>query len=100
MALVQIDGENITVTDTAIGPSSGKVTGDIESAVFHHVSGGDINGQTKVTPVAAGAAGDSPHFLGNRWRIWGNDEIKNYKMVRQGSVNATIAVQYFGIGRS
>ena len=100
MSLVQIGGEDVTVTDTAIGPTASEVTDEVVMAEFEHRSGGAIFMQTKATPVAAGGSGDFSADIGDRWRVWGHDEVLNFLMVRQGGVSATVAAQYFGTGRT
>ena len=98
MALVQTGGEDITVADSAIGPTSSLVTSEVMMAQFSHRSGGNIHAQTFVDPTAAGNLGDFLFTVGNNWRVWGHDEILSYRMIRVGSVSGTVGVQYFGTG--
>ena len=58
MVLVQRAGEDITVANSAIGPTSALVDNEVVMAQFNHRSGGSIHAQTLVDPTAAGAAGD------------------------------------------
>ena len=97
--LINIDGENITVSSTAIGPTTAKVTDAVVMASFYHKSGGDIHFNTVSDPTAAGVTGDFPAVVTNKWEIWGNDEIKTFRMIRQSS-DAVVAVQYYGDGRA
>ena len=100
MSLVQIDGEDVTVAGTAIGPTAAKVTGQVIMAEFEHRSGGAIFMQTTVDPIAGGGSGDFSADQGERWRVWGHDEVLSFRMIRQGGVSATVAVQFFGTGKT
>lgn len=100
MALVQIGGEDITVAGTAIGPTTTQVTDEVIMAEFEHRSGGSIFMQTAVDPIAAGGSGDFSAEQGNRWQVWGHDEVQSFRMIRQFGTSATVAVQYFGTGKT
>lgn len=100
MSLVQIGGENVTVGTTAIGPTASEVTDEVIVAEFEHLSGGAIFMQTQATPTSSGTNGDFSAEQGERWRVWGHDEVLDFLMVRQGGVSATVAVQYFGTGKA
>jgi len=100
MTLIQIGGEDIAVSTTAIGPTATQVTAEVVMAQFNLRAGGDLHAQTSATPIAAGGSGDYLFTQGNHWRVWGHDEVLNYLMVRVGSTNATVGVQYFGTGRT
>ena len=99
MALLPIDGENITVSATAIGATASKITSPVIMGTFWLKSGGKIHHNMKTTPTAAGATGDIGEALDDKWQIWGNDQLKDFKMVkRTGEADAVVAVQYFGSG--
>jgi hypothetical protein len=98
---VQRDGENITVSATAIGPTAAKVTGNVYAALFWLKSGGKIHHNTLTTPTAAGVTGDIGRILDEKWEVEGADEVLNFKMVKQTSEpDAVVAVQYYGSGRT
>lgn len=100
-ALVQRDGENITVSSTAIGPTAAKVTSEVMAASFWLKSGGKIHHNTKTTPTAAGVTGDIGCILDEKWEVLGHDEVLNFRMVKQtGEADAVVAVQYYGTGKS
>lgn len=98
MALVQIGGENITVSSTAIGPTAAEVTDEVFVAEFQVKRGGALYCNTKDTPTAPGTNGDIGQGIGSRWRVVGHDEVLNFKMIAT-DVDATVAVQYFGTGK-
>lgn len=101
MTLVAIDGENITVSTTAIGVTTSEITSPVRMGVFWLKSGGKIYHNMKTTPTAAGVTGDIGQAVGDRWEIWGSDALKNFRMVkRTGEADAVVAVQLFGDGAS
>lgn len=100
MALVQIGGENLTVSSTVKGPTATEVTDEVVMAEFLHKSGGDIFMQAEADPTASGTNGDFPAVPLDRWRIWGHDEVQSFLMIRQGATDAEIAAQYFGTGKT
>ena len=99
MALKQIGGENITVSNAVIGPTAAQITTELHMASFVHLSGGDINMNIFTDPEAAAVNGDFPSEVGDKWEIWGPDDIQSFRMIRQAS-DAVVAVQYFGTGKS
>lgn len=98
MALVQIGGEDITVSSTAIGPTTTEVTDEVIVAEFQVKRGGALYCNTKDTPTAPGTNGDIGQTIGSRWRVTGHDEVLNFKMIAT-DIDATVAVQYFGTGK-
>jgi len=99
MSLTAIDGENITVSTIAIGPTASKITRRVEMGVFWLKSGGKIYHNIKTPPTDAGVTGDMGQSLDDRWEIWGQDNVKNFKMIKRTSeADAVVAVQYFGTG--
>ena len=99
--LVQRDGENITVSTTAIGPTVAKVTDEVSAALFWLKSGGKIHHNTKTTPTAAGVTGDIGRILDEKWEVEGHDEVLNFKMVKQtAEPDAVVAVQFYGSGKT
>ena len=98
--LIQIGGENITVSSSVIGPTSSEVTDEVIMAEFYHKSGGDIHVNTVTDPTAAGVTGDIRQRSGNRWRVWGHDEVQSFLMIREGSGDGIVAVQYYGTGKT
>lgn len=101
MSLKQRAGENITVSTVAIGPTLATVDVEVIMAEFSHREGGSVFAQSAATPDAAGLAGDFEYTNGDHWRVWGQSDIKTFKMVkRTGHPDASIAVQYFGTGAS
>ena len=99
MSLVQVGGENLTVSSTALGPTASEVTGKVFMAEFQNKGGGPVFFNEVTTPTAAGVTGDIAMQVGARWRVWGTDAITNCLMIRIHS-DANIAVQYFGQGGS
>ena len=99
MSLKQLGGENITVSSTAIGPTSSEVTDEVMMAEFQLLSGGALHCQTKTTPTAVGITGDFRYGPGAIWRVWGHDEIKDFLMIAL-TVNALVAVQFYGTGKT
>ena len=100
MPLNRIGGEDITVSTTAIGPTATQVTNEVLMAVFAHRSGGEVHWNISVDPTAAGSNGDIDQADGDKWGIWGHDNVLNMKMIRTGGSDGIIAVQYFGTGRT
>ena len=99
MALVALSAETITVSTTAIGPTASKVTTKVISASFSHRSGGKLFHLTSSAPVAGGGNGEFGQNITDMWEIWGNDNIRNFKMIKQtGEADATIDIQYWGEG--
>ena len=99
MALVQTGGEDITVSNTKIGPTAAKVVDKVVMASFQHLSGGKIFMQTFADPTAGGTNGDFEAAVTDKWNVWGHDEIRDFLMIRQAT-DATVAVQYFGTGKT
>lgn len=97
MALSKVDGENITVSSTAIGPTSAKLTSRVVMGTFWLKSGGKLHHNVSTTPTAAGVTGDIGQTLDDKWEIWGLDNLRSFKMVlRTGESDAVVAVQYYG----
>ena len=97
MALVKIDGENIAVSSTAIGPTASKITSRVIMGTFWHKSGGKLHHNISSTPTAAGVTGDIGQALDDKWEIWGADNLLNFTMVlRTGESDAVVAAQYYG----
>lgn len=95
----QLGGEDITVTNTAIGPTAVEVTDNVVYAQFNLRSGGSLHAQTFAAPTAGGNLGDALFNVGDVWRVWGHDEVLDYLMIRTGGVSAVVGVQYFGVGK-
>ena len=96
MAHAQLGGEDITVTNSAIGPTAASVLDNVVYAQFNLRSGGSLHAQTFAAPTAGGNLGDHLFGVGDNWKVWGHDEVLNYLMIRTGGVSAVVGVQYFG----
>ena len=100
MALVKIGVEAFTVSTSVLSPDDGSViNGETLLAVFHHRSGGNIYQNISSDPTAGGATGDHPQYAEDMWQVWGYDNIKNFRMIKQsGADDAVVHVQYYGTG--
>ena len=99
--LKRLFGEDITVSTTAIGPTVVNIPSGTIMASFVCRTGGKIIWNITTIPIDTGAAGDVPQQTDDRWEIWGYDNIIDMKMIKQnGQSDQTVAVQYFGEGKT
>ena len=100
--LVSIGDEEITVSATSIGPTASEVTDNVKMAVFQVVASGnqDLRSRMNADPVAGGGNGELFHTVADLpiWEVWGHDNVLNFKMIKTGGTDHTVAIVYFGSG--
>lgn len=102
LLLRAIDEETITVgtlksldnTKTIVDNSPRK---GLLRCSFEHRSGGKIYWNTNSDASAAGGAGDFSAVPGDRWEIWGWDDLRRWTAIKAtGEADAVVAVIYEG----
>ena len=104
MALVQVGEENVTVSTAAIGCTSGEVTPAVVQARITHKAGGKLHYNLRGTtqaPTGGGTEGSGTFERGQVMTVYGVPDILGLRFIVQtNESDATIAIQYFGDGRS
>jgi len=89
-----LDREQLTVSSSVVQLTSSKITPSVTYA-FIQVQENVIRVAVDGTNPAAGGAG-LLFYPGDAFEVWGEDDLKNFKTIRETSNDAKIEVIYMG----
>ena len=90
--------EKITVTATAVGFTTGEVTGKWPQLALVNVEDAGIRITFDGTTPNDGTKTGHPIAVGQSFLIEGEIDIRAFRMVRVGGSDATVNVTYFQVG--
>ena len=96
--LRSLDSETITVDDTSTGIpfTASKLTNSVLMAECI-VTTGPVRVSCDTGAVLSAANGQ-PYGVGGSFQVWGNPDLKDFKVIEETTAGGKLSVEYFGEG--